>query len=189
MAVKSIYGGQEVKFGGAMNMDTGLGFVFLTRDSFASAGQSTVSADDAITAAAGNNANSQNGIQGLIVQQLDIQADRPLSTFYDIASANVYFVAGRSSAKAGLNRIVGPKGLILKYYAKFGNPCDAAYNFMVFDLSKSACDELGNNVTGNTSTLVVSNCVLMQIAMSVSVQNFVITEMGQVQGSQVSTQQ
>jgi hypothetical protein len=182
MAVKSIYGGQEITFGGAMNMDTGLGFVFLGKNDFVM----NPSADAAIGMLAGSNANNTTGIQGLIIQQLDLRADRPISTFYDISSASVYYVSGRSTVVMGLNRIVGPRGLILKYYQNFGNPCDAYWNYMVFDMSKSACDEQGNALTGNNNTLVASNCVLMQIALSVSVQNFVITETGQVQGSQLS---
>jgi hypothetical protein len=197
MAIQSIYGGKEVKFGGALNMESGIGFVFLGRDQMAHA--SGNSAQDAINIAGLSSTNTganSSGIQGLILQQLDIRADRPLSTFYDISSDCVYYIAGRSTVSMGLNRIVGPKGLIIEFYARFGNPCDAPYNYMVFDMRKGACDETGANVGNNpgggvdgkdpVGVLVASNCVLSQIAMSASVQNFVITETGQVTGSQLA---
>jgi hypothetical protein len=205
----SIYGGQEVKFGGAMNMETGLSFVFLSAKNFSisvdpatgmalSSGQ--VDDNDIVQAATGTNPtgtqsigivpgttlNGTKGISGLVIQQLDFRADRPLSTFYDISSACVYYVAGRSTVMMGLNRIVGPRGLIVDYYTEFGSPCLAPYNHMFFDISKAACGANGVAVPSQNSKLLVKNCVLTQIAMSVSVQNFVITETGQVQGSQLA---
>jgi hypothetical protein len=185
MAMTSIYGGNAVTFGGAMNMETGLGFVFLSKTDFAS----RVPAPGVDAAAMLKSLiTSEPGIQGLIVQQLSLRADRPLSTFYDISSSCVYYVAGKSTVVMSLDRIVGPKGLILDWYSKFGDPCNAYWNYMTFDLSKSACDETGTAVTSNGNILVAANCVLMQVAISVSVQNFVITEAGQVQGSQLAVE-
>jgi hypothetical protein len=209
MAVKSIYGGKQASFGGAMNMETGLGFVFLSAPDFgvaydedtgmATSGTlGTYTAEEALGKVSTINNLNSPGIQGLIVQQLDIRADRPITTFYDISSASVYYVAGRSSATMGLNRIVGPRGILLKWYRMFGSPCLSPYNFIVIDISKSACDEKGQKVDPTTGTtgsasgaasadnLVVSHCVLMQVSLSISVQNFVITETGQIQGTQLS---
>jgi hypothetical protein len=185
MALAPIFGGQQTTFGGSLNMDNGVGFVFLTRSDFGG----NKPPDDKTIETQGKLGvtKASKGIKGLIVQQLDIQAARPLSTFYDISSTNVYYVAGKSTAQVGLNRIVGPKGLILDYYKQFGDPCNAPYNFMYVDLSKSACDEQGKTVAATKSSLCVRNCILSNITISVSVQNFVITEAGQITGSQLLT--
>jgi hypothetical protein len=116
---------------------------------------------------------------------LDVRADRPLSPFYDISSNYVYYVAGKATATLGLNRIVGPRGLITRYYSKFGDPCNAMNNSMTINMSQDAiCTEKGRGgENGKSDQLVVNGCVLMQIAFSVSVQNFVITETGQIQGT------
>ena len=128
-------------------------------------------------------------IEGLIVQNLDISAQRPVTVLYDLTSNKVYYVAGRCQTQIGLQRVCGPKGIVGAFYSTLGNVCNAAKNNMSFSFPPG-CE--GNSQTGidranNTdfNVLTAKNCILMTVQFTCNVQNYVISENCQLQGTEL----
>ena len=72
--------------------------------------------------------NKASAIEGLIVQNLDVGAQRPVTVLYDLTSNKVYYVAGRCQTQIGLQRVCGPKGII-------GHPFQGVYlSFFVTEM-------------------------------------------------------
>jgi hypothetical protein len=117
----------------------------------------------------------QGGGEHLIVQQLDITAGRPITTLYDLTSLKVYYVGGRSQTQFVLNRVCGPKGLIKSFYTNYGDICKAESNDIAFKIPEG-CEAGG-------TTLKSKYCVLTQVQFSMNVQNYVIAENCQIQGT------
>jgi hypothetical protein len=206
MAANPVYGGSQTQFGGAMHADGGIPIVFLgpadlgaktdndgnittagTQD-YEAMGRSAASAlalDAADKISKAVKAAQTAGINGLILQQIDLQANRPVTTFYDLQGGNVYYVAGKSTVTTGVQRIVGPNGVITAFYKTFGRVCNAKYNVLAMDMSKAACTSGGVAATQVNNNMAVFNCLLMQLSISVSAQNFIITESAQIQGSEL----
>lgn len=116
------------------------------------------------------------GATGLIVQQLDINASRPVTTLYDLTSLAVYYVGGRATTAITLNRVCGPVGLMSTFYVEYGDVCKADQNTVVFILP-SACNPVSPNI------LMIWDCVLINVVFSVNVQNYVVAENCQITGT------
>jgi hypothetical protein len=199
MGLTPIFGSAVTEFGGAMHADNGVPIIFLgpqdfgagidaTTGEITSASNSTyynlgskVAQDLNVLTSKG----STSDINGLILQQLDIQTARPVTTFYDLQGGSVYYVAGKSTVTIGLNRVVGPNGLVASFYNTFGRVCNAKYNALGVNLSKPACEPTGLAATTTANNVGVFNCLLSQLSMSITAQNFMITEASQIQGSEL----
>jgi hypothetical protein len=133
--------------------------------------------------------SGSNAIEGLIVQNLDIRANRPVTVLYDLTSNKVYYVAGRCTTQIGLQRVCGPRGIIGDYYATLGNVCNAGKNNMSFSFPPG-CEPGAQSGTDQVSAadfnvLTAKNCILHDVQFVCNVQNYVISENCQIQGSEL----
>ena len=133
--------------------------------------------------------SGSNSIEGLIVQNLDVGAQRPVTVLYDLTSNKVYYVAGRCQTQIGLQRVCGPKGIIGAFYATLGNVCNAGRNNMSFSFppgckgnEQTGVDKMASN---DFNVLTAKNCILMNVQFTCNVQNYVISENCQIQGSEL----
>ena len=133
--------------------------------------------------------SGSSAIEGLIVQNLDIRANRPVTVLYDLTSNKVYYVAGRCQTQIGLQRVCGPRGIIGAFYATLGNVCNAGNNNMSFSFPPG-CEQNAQTGTDNiTATdfniLTAKNCILLDVQFACNIQNYVISENCQIQGSEL----
>ena len=124
-------------------------------------------------------------IEGLIVQNLDIGAQRPVTVLYDLTSNKVYYVAARCQTQLALQRVCGPKGIIGAFYATLGDVCNAGKNNMSFSFPPG-CEPVEKNGSGNDfNVLTAKNCILMNVQFACNVANYVISENCQIQGTEL----
>ena len=134
-------------------------------------------------------------IEGLIVQNMDLAVQRPITTLYDLTSNYVYYVSGRCMTQLTLQKACGPKGIIKAFYENLGDVCKAGKNNMNFKLP-SGCETggimgaLGGAVgalTGgnNYNVIIAKNCVLTNVAFACNVQNYVVYDNCQIQGTEL----
>ena len=121
-------------------------------------------------------------LEGLIVQDLNIGVNRPITPLYDLTSNKVYYVSGRSSSQASLSRVCGPRGIVREFYMKLGDVCKADENTMSFAFP-SGCPT--QTFAGNSSTLMINNCVLTAVSFACNVQQYTISENCQIQGTEL----
>jgi len=130
-----------------------------------------------------------SAIEGLIVQNLDIRANRPVTVLYDLTSNKVYYVAGRCTTQVGLQRVCGPRGIVGAYYATLGNVCNAGKNNMSFSFPPGCeTDTQGGSdriSTKDFNVLIAKNCILLDVQFACNIQNYVISENCQIQGSEL----
>ena len=128
-------------------------------------------------------------IEGLIVQNLDIGVQRPVTTLYDLTSQYVYYVSGRCTTNLTLQKACGPVGIVKAFYEKLGDVCNAGKNNMNFKLPDGCGDKntgvLAKNIAGNYNTLIAKNCVLINVSFSCNTQNYVVYDNCQIQGTEL----
>jgi len=124
-------------------------------------------------------------IEGLIVQNLDIGAQRPVTVLYDLTSNKVYYVAGRCQTQVGLQRVCGPKGIIGAFYATLGDVCNAEKNNMSFSFPPGCKPMAADGGGKNFNVLTAKNCILMNVQFACNVANYVISENCQIQGTEL----
>ena len=119
-------------------------------------------------------------LTGLIVQNLDIGVQRPITTLYDLTSQFVYYVSGRCTTQLTLQKACGPRGIMSKFYEALGDVCNADKNNMTFKLP-SDCETASDGFNVLTS----KNCILTQVSFSCNVQNYVVSDNCQIQGTEL----
>lgn len=151
----SILGGTTSKFGGSMQAQGG---VKITIPSFATAG---------------------GGQPRLALQSLQAAGQRQVSTFFDLSSDYVYFVTGMLTVQGNISNIVGPGVDVFPFLRQFSDACNVDKNNMQFTLGKGVCTATtatGSAASNASSTATLKGCLIQQIGLSVSVQDFVITQ-------------
>ena len=129
--------------------------------------------------------SGSSAIEGLIVQNLDVGAQRPVTVLYDLTSNKVYYVAGRCQTQIGLQRVCGPKGIIGAFYSTLGDVCNAGKNHMSFSFPPGCEQATGSDGGNNFNVLTAKNCILMDVRFACNVSNYVISENCQIQGTEL----
>ena len=129
--------------------------------------------------------SGSSSIEGLIVQNLDVNAQRPVTMLYDLTSNKVYYVAGRCQTQVGLQRVCGPKGIVGAFYSTLGDVCNAAKNNMSFSFPPGCESAEGAKNNNDFNVLTAKNCILMNVQFACNVSNYVISENCQIQGTEL----
>jgi hypothetical protein len=129
---------------------------------------------------------------GLLVQQISIQAQRPLQTVYDLTTVYAYYVAQKAQVNMSLQKLVGPEAILGIFYVKFGDVCQGLDGNIWFDIGTDDCDVCEDNINravGNVpdgaKTLKVRNCALSSVGFSANVQSYQVNEDCQLAGLNV----
>jgi len=110
--------------------------------------------------------------KGLLVQNVQIAYQQQVSFIYDLASPeDVYYVSGRTSGTASIGKMVGPSGLMVEFYNKYGNVCKAGETIVFGGLA--GCTE-STEIEGSKLTLI--NPIVTQIGISLSIDTALINE-------------
>jgi hypothetical protein len=173
MAGQTLFQDDLSFFGGGIKTAKGVGFVI---------GQ----LNSATSKAGSYDADLGLYASGLLIQQISANTKRPISTIFDLADRAVYYVAGREQATIQMNRIIGPAGTVVKYYAELGDICKSP--MCTFDFNSSTCvRKEGGSAHGSTvdskAKLYAMACVLVDVTFASSVQDYVCTEAGVLQST------
>jgi len=110
---------------------------------------------------------------GLLAQQIQWQYQQNVTRLYEVASPDIYLVAGRTQGQATIQRVMGPTALAAAFYETYGNVCNAATNTMTFTFQAN-CENGGD--TGDTVTITLNGCVIVGVGGAVTAQDMVVNE-------------
>jgi hypothetical protein len=110
---------------------------------------------------------------GLLVQNLQIQYRQQVTRLYEVGSAKMYYVGGRTEGQGNMGRVLGPVGLSTAFLSAYGNVC-AAKNVLKFSL-KVGCDN-GQDVAWRDSneSFVCRFVVITSVGLAVAAQDMLV---------------
>jgi hypothetical protein len=186
-----IFNDQVTKYGGSLRAERGIKIIYQPLDRTA-------------TGAKGTRPLTMNQSR-LIVQQFNIQVQRPLQTLFDLASNCAFYVAGKVQSSVSMEKIVGPQGISEEFYKKFGDVCQGAANLVWFVVAPEKCsDFFADSGTKNaqlsarssyssapdksqqSNVVEVQALQLTTASFTANVQNYLVTESCQMTGMDVS---
>ncbi len=121
------------------------------------------------------------GLNGVLMQQLQLQYTQSVSKIYEIGPAGspsaVYFVAGRPSGNLSVGHILGPGVAMKEYYDNFSDVCAAQDNDIEIKLTKPAC---GSGGSPSMIAYKCKFCVLTMVGIATQSQDLLINEQSQL---------
>ena len=109
---------------------------------------------------------------GLLAQHIKYSYQQQITRLYEVGSAAVYLVAGRTQGRVEMSRVLGPTAILPAFYAQFGNVCLASGN----NLSFKATTGCGSASSGTVQTIGIFYSVIDRISGSVASKDMVINE-------------
>ena len=160
MANTDIFSRQAQDFGGAFAADGGL-------ISFAIGPKG--GATDPLTGTGGA------GGVGLLMQDLSFNYQQAVTRIYELGTAKTFYVAGRAQGQATCGRILGPRGVQIGFYAKYGDVCspDNVLEFTADTSCHSGPSAGGNNLNYKFK---MTGVVITSIGITVRANDMIINE-------------
>jgi hypothetical protein len=167
-----IFTDQVTECGGAMSRGKGMHLIYQAIAS----GSSGLSFSGA--------AQSQGG---LILQQFNVQTQRPIEMVFDLTTQYAYYVAGKAQTQLNVQKMVGPVGAVTDFYSTFGDVCKSTFNLVWFIPTPNKCSNFWKDLAamGGETVIETGSVSLSKVGFSSSVQNFMVTETCDMQGSDV----
>lgn len=110
---------------------------------------------------------------GLIVQNLSVAYQQQVTRFYEVGTPKTYLVAGRSTGSLGLQRVVGPGGLVAAFYEKYGDVCKAVGTDILLEIGTSCGGAAGARAS---NSYLIKFSVITSVATSINAQDMIINE-------------
>lgn len=120
---------------------------------------------------------------GLIVQNLSLSYRQPVRQIFEVGSPQRYYVAGRPEGQAGLQRVVGPGGILSCLYSTYGDVCNAPGNSLFFGIGSAGCisgDGAPAASAVSSQGFTAYNVVIVDIGINVQAQDMLINEQMQM---------
>lgn len=116
---------------------------------------------------------------GMLIQRMQVSYVQQVGRIYELNSPLVYYIGGRTQGDASLSRVLGPKGLLLAFYARYGDMCRVMENTLNFTMSSAGCTPA--LVAGTRSTIALGGVLLRGLQIGVSAgESMVIDETSQL---------
>lgn len=107
---------------------------------------------------------------GLLTQSIQFSYVQRVTRLYEIGSRFVFYVVGRTSGDAQVQRVLGPRPVSLAFYRLYGNPCTAGT--LLFQVGVGCF--LGD-IEGSLSFLL-TGVLLTAIQISVRAEDMIVGE-------------
>jgi len=129
------------------------------------------------------------GLDGILMQNINITYNRPVQRIYELGMAgkpvNFYYIEGRPQGTMTATHVIGPGKDMIQYYEQFGNVCNADKNTIALSLTPNMCplpQREGQNQQPKipSMTIYATNCVLMAVGISTTADNLIINENSQL---------
>lgn len=92
-------------------------------------------------------------LAGTATQSIGIQYQSPVTTIFELGSADRYYIVGRASGQATIGQILGPSLLTYELLSRLGDPCAAGDRALQFEVG--VCRPRTGNVISDVATGVV----------------------------------
>ncbi len=112
---------------------------------------------------------SGGSFKGALVQQLQISYQRQLTRIWELGSRDQYFIEGHTAGQGGLQRIVGPKGLVDDIVRALADVCTAASRAGTLSAVNNGCND---QQSGGLMTL--DSPVVTGLTFGADVGNFLV---------------
>jgi len=109
---------------------------------------------------------------GLLMQSLQTTYSQQVTRLFELGSPSVYYVGGRTSGTASVQRIMGPKKLSASFYQTYGDVCRARTNSLHFSMV-AGCD---NQSEGTRAAYTCHFVVITTVAIGVTAGDMMINE-------------
>lgn len=113
----------------------------------------------------------QGAEAGLLMQNLQATYTQQVTRLFEISSPTIYYVGGRTSGQAAVNRVVGPRKLASAFYSTYGDICNAASNTLNFSMT-TGCGAAAGSRASYTAHFVV----VVSVGISVGAADMLINE-------------
>jgi hypothetical protein len=107
---------------------------------------------------------------GLLCQQIQFTYQQRVTRLYEIGSRFTFYVVGRTSGEATVQRVLGPRPVSLAFYAAYGNPC--TMGTLLFQVGVGCF--LGQ-IEGSLS-FVLTGVLLTSVSISVRAEDMIVAE-------------
>jgi hypothetical protein len=107
--------------------------------------------------------------KGSVVQRMQMAYQQAISRLFEIGSSLFYYVGGRASGEASLDKIMGPGNIIDEFIATYGDICSP--EAMQITLKSSGCTALNGQVN-----YPCSDCVATGIGQSVAANDMLVNQ-------------
>lgn len=127
------------------------------------------------------------GLTGVLMQNLNLSYAQQVTRIYEIGKAgaggagamtNMYYISGRAAGQINVAHIIGPAGAMTTFYNNFSDVCKAVSNSVQLKLASNFCANSGNQAGAAPAsiTYTAKYCVLTQLGLAVTAQEFIINE-------------
>ena len=134
------------------------------------------SADDAIISFSQLDILDGNTALPLLLQNLSLQYQQPISRLYDMTSNNVFLVRGRAAGRVGIGQVVGPAPLSQAFLTKYGSVCNAGKNVLDLTMQTGCVEQDASTATRYTHGYIAKYCVIESLALQVQAEQMVINQ-------------
>ncbi len=95
---------------------------------------------------------------GQLIQNVQVGYQQNVTKLYEVGSARVYFVGGRTNGQGSIGRVIGPAAVQVAFYQKYGDICNIQNNNLNFNFSGD-CGAGANGGAHYNCGLVLVNSV------------------------------
>ena len=113
---------------------------------------------------------------GLLVAQIQVQYNQPISRIYEVAGDGAYFVIGRPTGNGSFGTVIGPKSTVTtEFYKRLSDPCNPPS--INLEYNGAGCN-LGGSPSNNFTTAKrrINNIMVESIGFQINAQDMLINE-------------
>ena len=132
-------------------------------------------------------AGGEGGLQGALVQQIQVQYQRAINRVQEIGSEFVYYIVGKAQGSASLQNIVGPSNAVQEMLDKLTDACQVQQNTMYISATQKFCATAdGISDTSDDLSFELTGPILTSIGITMSVSDMTIMSQASVEFATLS---
>lgn len=125
-------------------------------------------------------ANAVGADVGLLIQRLAMSYQQQVTRLYEVGRPAIYYIGGRTTGNAGIDRVVGPRSIANAFYQTYGDICQARSNSLDFTIT-NGCGETGTPQSGTNFGLgfvsyVAHFVIITTVGVNVAAADMIINE-------------
>jgi hypothetical protein len=124
-----------------------------------------------------------NGLQGALVQQIAVSYRRQINRLYELGSDDTYYILGRTEGTAQMSNIVGPSSVVSEMLDALSDACKVSQNVLNIKANPTIC---GTEAAVSNVNFSLEGCILSDISVTVSVQDFTVAQQASIMFSKLS---
>lgn len=114
---------------------------------------------------------------GAFVQNVQIQYSRPAQRMNDMGTNSTYYILSKPEGALQIGRLFAPKTVTTSFLKNLADVCNIQNNTLVVTAGNAyLCGPDGEEFTGDNVRLKMSNCLLSNLAFSMSLQSLAMAQ-------------